>query len=235
MYIVLLSMFIFVIANSAITGYCYEEVTVEWWVYWEDLPEGVPTPNSYWLLKVTYSDDSFAYYDGWCADHDRYLSTHGSKSPVRLYSSTEAGLPDSISDDENWDVVNYIFNEWPTSDSGSVFNGATWMDIQQVVWNYTDAGYAPSASSYTPPEAYWPKVNAIIDHIAVLIEDDNLPTFGVLEAKILDMNNAIGFSSPKQLLFFIIPEIPLGVLGAAATMFGAFYTKMRFSRRSKED
>ena len=93
------------------------------------------------------------------------------------------------------------------------------------------ARYAPSASSYTAPAANWIKVNEISSHIDDLIDNDNLPTFGPFEAKILDLNNPITIRGPKQLLFFVIPEIPLGVLGAAATMFGAFYTKMRLSRQ----
>ena len=225
--ILLLSMFMFTIVISTGVGYCKEQVNVEWW-YWGD----VPNPQSYWRLKVTYSDDSTAYYNGWCADQDKYLSTHGD-ADVWLYSSTADPLPSDISDDENWTVVNYIFNEWPTSDSGSAFYGATWKEIQQVVWIYTDTVYAPNAGSYTPPEANWAKVNAIQNHIDDLDEDD-LSAFGPFEAKILDTNNPIYIQGPKQLLFFIIPEIPLGVLGAATTMFGAFYTKMRLSRRSKE-
>jgi len=139
-------------------------------------------------------------------------------------------LPYDISNDEDWDVVNYIFNNWP---SNAPFKGATWKDIQQVVWVYTDAGYDPSSSSYTPPAANWDKVEEIRDHIDGLISGGGVPTGGVYEAMILDMNSPICMAGPKQLLFFVVPEIALGTLGAAATMFGAYFTKMRLSRSKK--
>jgi len=209
-------------------GFCKERVTVQWW-YWKD----ISNPKSYWRLKVTYSDSTVKWYDGWCADQDNYLSRSGS-ADVWLYSSTEDDLPPDISNDEDWDVVNYIFNRWPTSDSSSPFKGATWKDIQQVVWIYTDAGYDPSASSYTPPEADdWGKVEEIRDHIDDLIAVDEIPTGGYLEAMILDMNNPICMAGPKQLLFFVIPEIAFGTLGAVATILGAYFTKMRLSRSKK--
>jgi len=230
--VIMLSMFICTFAYLASIGYCKEQVTVEWW-YYGNVPDSLPDPNSYWLLKVTYSDSSSQYYDGWCADQDTYLSKHGS-TQVWLYSSTDDVLPTDISNDENWDVVNYIFNEWPTSDTGSVFHGATWKDIQQVVWIYTDTGYSPSASDYTPPNANWDKVNEIHDHIEDLLDNGGVPTFGLYEAMILDLNTPIAIQGPKQLLFFVVPEIPFGVLGAAITMFGAYYTKIRLNRRRKE-
>lgn len=209
-------------------GYCKEQVTVYWW-YWEDVSD----PRSYWRLKVIYSDSTVEWYDGWCADQDNYLSRTG-HADVWLYHSTEDGLPDSISNDEDWDVVNYIFNEWPTSNPGSVFFGATWKDIQQVVWIYTDAGYEPSASGYTPPEADdWDKVEDIRDHIDALILSGGVPTGGYFYAMIVDLNNPICLRGPKQLIFFVIPEIAFGALGAVTTIFGAYFTKMRLSRRKK--
>jgi len=227
--ILLLTTFMITSISVVSIGYCKEQVKVEWW-YWED----VSNPRSYWRIKVTYSD-RVEWYDGWCADQNNYLNRHGSAT-VWLYSSTEDSLPTSISNDEDWDVVNYIFNRWPTDDTSSPFYGATWKDIQQVVWIYTDAGYNPSASSYTPPKANWGKVNEIKSHINGLIDNGGVPQFGYYEAMILDLNNPICFSgrTPGQLLFFVIPEIPLGVLGAVTTMFGAYLTKIRLSRPKKE-
>jgi hypothetical protein len=220
--ILLLTTFMITSFSVVNIGYCKEKVTVEWW-YWED----ISNPRSYWRLMVTYSDHHVEWYDGWCADLYNYLNRHGS-AEVYLYSSTEDNLPYSIHDDERWDVVNYIFNQWYAG--LSPFNGATWKDVQQVVWIYTDTGYSPSASSYTPPEANWDKVNEIKSHIDSL---GSIPG-GYYEAMILDLNHPIGICVRKQLLFFVVPEVPLGVLGAVTTMFGAYLTKIRLSRRKKQ-
>jgi len=206
-------------------AYASEDVTVEW-DYWQT----VSNPNSYWRLKVTYSDGTVEYYDGWCGDQNNYLPASG-KTFVTLYSSTEGGLPTSISDDEEWDKVNYIFNKWPTSDTGSIYYGATWKDIQQVVWNVTDSPYVPSSSSHTPPAADdWGKVSNIITDVKNN-GDGFVPSDSQLHVMILDLNNIEG--GPKQLVFFLIPEIPLGTLGAAVTIFGAYFTKTRRNRHKK--
>jgi len=223
-----LTTFIFTSVLVANTAYCREQVTVYWW-YWED----VQNPRSYWRLKIVYPDPNapVEWYDGWCADQNNYLSRSG-HADVYLYSSTEDDLPTDISDDEDWSVINYIFNEWPTTDGTSPFYGATWKDIQQVVWIYTDEGYYPSASSYTAPEADdWDKVEEIRAHIDGLT---TIPTGGVYEAMILDLNSPISICGPRQLLFFVIPEIPLGTLGAVTAIFGAYFTKIRLSKRKKE-
>ena len=228
--ILLLITFIISSILVANIGYCKEKVTVYWW-YWEDVSD----PRSYWRLKVVYPAPNAReeWYDGWCADQDNYLRRSGS-AEVWLYSSAEDDLPDSISNDEDWDVVNYIFNRWPTDDTNSPFHGVTWKDIQQVIWIYTDAGYDPSASSYTSPEAdNWGKVDEIRDHVDDLIDNSGVPTGGVFIAMILDLNNPICIPRPKQLLFFVIPEIPLGALGAVTAMFGAYFTKIRLSRLKK--
>ena len=216
------SVLLITVISCSIISYAEEDVAVEW-TYWQS----VSNPNSYWRLKVTYSDGSVEYYDGWCGDQNNYLPASGTTF-VTLYSSTEGGLPTSVCDDEQWDKVNYIFNQWPTSNTGSVFYGATWKDIQQVVWHFTDSGYNPSASSYTPPAADdWSKVSSIITDVNNNGEGF-MPNENQIKVMILDLNNIDG--GPKQLLFFAIPEIPLGTLGAAVTIFGAYYTKIRRNR-----
>ena len=208
-------------------GYAEEQVTVEW-KYWGD----VTNPSSYWRIWVTYSDErGTVQYDGWCADHTTTLPKSGSEE-IMLYDSIGdiGDMPWDIKDDEEWDVINYIFNQWPTSDSGSPFYGATWKDIQQVVWIYTD-DYNPSEGSQFPPAAdNWDIVVAIRDHIDQL---ESLPSAIVMRAMVLDFNHPLFISGPRQLMFFVIPEIALGTLGAATTMIGAFIAKTRLGRSKK--
>ncbi len=211
-------------------GYSKEQVTVEW-KYWEDVSD----PNGYWRIWVTYSDDSRVQYDGWCADHSITLPRSGS-TDVWLYDSVDewGEMPGNIKDDEEWDVVNYIFSEWPTSDSGSVFYGATWKDIQQVVWMYTDNYNPASEDKQHPPKAdSWVKVGQIKGHIDGLLP--SIPSGGAMKAMVLDFNNdnPLCICSPKQLMFFVVPEIALGTLGAMATMIGALFAKTRLGRRNK--
>jgi len=68
-------------------------------------------------------------WPGWCADSTVYI-TAGREYEASVYSSYSQNLPSYISDDEQWDYVNYILNHKP--------EGVTWQEIQAAIWYFTD-------------------------------------------------------------------------------------------------
>ena len=87
------------------------EVVDVYWEYYKEMEASGETPNSYYKIYITYSDGEQDIYDGWCADTDIYL--HTSDRPivmVTLLNSVEDTLPTSVSDDENWDKINYGYS-----------------------------------------------------------------------------------------------------------------------------
>jgi hypothetical protein len=110
-----------------------EEVTVVF---------GYPGTNSYY--DTALSDVPSGYhvedgtYLGWCVDLGHYIYP-GTEYDAILYSSYDDGKPECTEDDD-WDLVNYIINhKHPDATKG---------DIQNAIWYFIGGGDYP-----TDPEA----------------------------------------------------------------------------------
>ena len=203
------------ISNLVVFGNA-EEVTVTKWVYYKQ----DPTLNSYYEITLKYADGTTETYPGWCADSGVYVS----HTPYQAILVSSCDLPSETTvynDDEQWCEINYLMNKW---NSGG-YSGATWVDIQQVIWYYADFGsYDPFTDPVAPYNFDTSNVQDIIDDV-----DDNAPQqcegpeYAII---IVPKDNPGG----HQLLFFMVPEIPLGTLGAGLTMLSAFIAKRKRTR-----
>ena len=177
-----------------------------------------PGTNSYYDITITIPGEDPQTYPGWCADssvfvaNDPYLATLVDSCGLVL------GGKEVYDDDENWKAINYLVNKW---NSGG-YSGASWVDIQQVIWYYADTGYAINDQN--------PKVFDTSYILTVIIPDVNAnwesyagPPCSIIVVPEVDR-------ADHQLLFFMVPEIPLGTLGAGVTMLSAFLVKRKRTR-----
>ena len=172
-----------------------------------------PGTNSYFDITITIGNESKTY-PGWCADSTVYVDAQGYSAILVSSCGLEMGGSEPYEDDENWKAINYLINEW---NSGN-YSGATWADIQQVIWKYADTNYIINS---VPPKVYpTTMINAII-----LDVEENWETYVGPPCSIIIVPDY----KPRehQLLFFMIPEIPLGTLSACITMVSAFLVKLK--------
>ena len=188
----------------------------------DDLPTityKYPGKNSYYDITITYPDLTEVTYSGWCADATVYVDKPGYTAILVSSCGLEMGgiEPEPYEDDENWKAINYLMNEW---NSGS-YSGAIWVDIQQAIWYYADFGsYDPFTTPVEPYNLDSSEVQKIIDDV-----DANWETYEGPPCSTIIVHNKD--PSGHQLLFFMIPEIPLGTIGAGLTMLSAFIVKRK--------
>jgi len=174
-----------------------------------------PGTNSYFDITITVPGEEPKTYPGWCADSRVYVAN----DPYAAVLVSSCGLvPDMdkvYADDENWTAINYLLNTW---NSGG-YSGATWPDIQQVIWYYADYGYEINDQK---PIVYDTSyiTGVIIPDVEANWETYEGPPCSII---IVPCTNP----SEHQLLFFMIPEIPLGTIGACITMVSAFLVKRK--------
>jgi len=189
-----------------------EEVTISWISFYSK-----PNLNSYYEITVTWTDSEETHsqtYPGWCADSGVYVAS----SPYQAILIPSNDLPDDeqiYSDDEQWCKINYLMNQW----SAKAYTGASWVDIQQVIWYYSDAGYTINS---VPPKVsdtttVWTIIADVDDNAP---EDCDYPEYAIISVPKENPAN-------HQLIFFMIPEIPLGTIGAFLSMFSAYMIKRR--------
>jgi hypothetical protein len=174
-------------------------------------------------------------YDGWCADTHKFVDGNTWYNNSLLYSSLDPDLPWCMDNDEDWDKVNYLLNQIYPSPVDPIYTAADKKDIQQVVWNLTDAGYVPN--SYKGKNDYWEgdlgRINAILADVEDNYESFGVPQEGQYFAILVSPNGALGdpcSTCRHQLIFFPhpippcfeIPELPFGTLTALVTPIMAF-------------
>lgn len=191
-----------------------EGVTLSWTSFYSK-----PNLNSYYEITVTWTDSEGTHsqtYPGWCADSGVYVAS----SPYQAILVASNDLPEGeqvYTDDEQWCKINYLMNQW----SAKTYSGASWVDIQQVIWYYADAGYV--INSVPPTVADTSMVYSIIDDVeANSPEDCEYPQYAIISVAKENPAN-------HQLLFFMVPEIPLGTIGAFFSMFSAFMIKRKLT------
>ena len=180
-----------------------------------------PGKNSYYDITILIDGEDSGTYPGWCADSGVYVDDQG--YPAILVSSCGLELEgvEAYDNDENWRAINYLINEW---NSGS-YSGATWVDIQQVIWYYADFGSYDPFTTPTPPYNFdSSKVQEIINDVK-----DNWESYTGPPCSIIIVHDENAWDN--QLLFFMIPEIPLGTIGAGLTMLSAFIVKRKRTRK----
>ena len=209
--------------------------------------------NSYFKITIKWDSDNdgeidcMKTYDGWCADSHIYIDDPYDTEdddhcfPVTLYSSLDPNLPTIAPyacDDERWNCINYVFTQWFAGKY--LYEGASWKDIQQVVWMLADDNYSPN--KHVPPWGVTPKVTTMYSD-ALKYGADFVPDVGDLIALICDYGDFKcndcapgdeGYNDPdgindKQLVFILVtyvpgipvPEVPFGTIAVIAAFFVA--------------
>lgn len=132
----------------------------------ENLPSGVTLtayhPGSSSYFDSIISDVPLVYdimngaYKGWCVQLGLYIPLE-TPHAVDLYSSCDdLGMPDSFQN-ENWSKINYVLNH----------NNGNRMDIQTVIWYYTNGDFDPFDGYNTSD----PDVQVMIDEADTYGED----------------------------------------------------------------
>ena len=208
----LLIILIISIFNSVIFAIAGENVEIEY---------HYPGKNSYYDLTITWTDSSGQHtetYPGWCADSSVYVTND--PDYILVSSCDPSQLPDFAFDDENWCAINILLNQWQTSND-PIYE-VSWVYIQQIIWYYADSGYDLGDQLPKPMESDWKvKCNAIISDVDEIAEEgcEGIPCAIIC----VPVDNPTG----HQLLFFTVPEIPLGTIGAALSMFSAYIIKRK--------
>lgn len=93
-----------------------------------------------WGCPVGYDvyDDEWAAF---CGDSDLEMGLVAYVATI--YESTDPLMPASCQDDEEWDMINYILNNWM-----NVEPTANWEELQAALWYFAD-GRAPTGIAYT--------------------------------------------------------------------------------------
>jgi len=176
-----------------------------------------PGTNSYYDITITIPGEEPKTYPGWCADSRVYVANDPYAAVLVSSCDLTLGGGEVYDNDENWKAINYLLNTWT---SGG-YSGATWPEIQQVIWYYADDGYEINDQ--------YPKVfgTLALERIDAIILDVNAAweTYVGPPCSIIIVPDY----KPRehQLLFFMIPEIPLGTIGACITMVSAFLVKRK--------
>jgi hypothetical protein len=92
------------------------------------------------------------WYDGWCADSTVLIVPDGVKEyNVKMYLSTDENLPAYADNDEQWDKINYMLNQYINGE----YDFANWRDFQNAIWHFADD---PSIVQFDEPgvEGYNP-------------------------------------------------------------------------------
>ena len=209
----------FVLSGLADTPPIGEPVTIDW-QWWGQ--------NSYYDLIITWTDSKGSHtetYAGWCADSSIYLNP---KNPnyILISSNDPSKIPASAFTPDNWRQINILLNQWQTS-TDSIYD-VSWVHIQQAIWYFTDVSYALGDRSPAPYYPGWKiSVNAIINDVITRMqagEGESLPCAILC----VPIDKPVDYQYVRsQLLFFMIPEIPLGTIGACITMVSAFLVKLK--------
>ena len=175
-----------------------------------------PGQNSYYDITVTIPGEDPQTYPGWCADSRIFVASDPYGADLVSSCGLELGGTEVYDDDENWKAINYLVDKW---NSGG-YPGASWPDIQQVIWYYADAGY--SINDQAPIVMDTTYIDTVImPDVLANCEGYEGPPCSVI---IVEESNP----GEHQLLFFMVPEIPLGTLGAFFSMFSAYMIKRKW-------
>ena len=196
------------------------------WTYFKDSDHSV---DAYFNLYLNWTENPSApnpiYVQDWvpafCLDSGIFW---GAKPDKTVVASDDPLLP-TYMEDENLTVINYLMNQWHSDR----WSAAGWEEIQWAIWHYSDMSDPTGGGAYP---SYNPGILAtIISDIDDDIDDGTVDDWpGPYTIYILDPgdDNQDGVND-KQLVFFEIPEVPLGTITSLTAMAGGFLYRKKYT------
>lgn len=119
------------------------------------------TPNTYFDVILTgLSPETDDLFDGewpaFCADEEVNINVNNDYTIELWDSRDDLNMPSYATDDEQWDYVNYILNNWK-----DVAPTANWQTLQAAIWEFTDSTHNGKYNTYKNVDLA--AFNAIVD------------------------------------------------------------------------
>jgi len=183
------------------------------WTYFGDSGHSV---DAYFNLQLKWTengDEKVDWVPAFCLDSGIFW---GVKPDKVVIASDDPSLPPYMTD-ENLMVINYLMNQWHSNR----WPTAGWEEIQWAIWHYSDMSDPTGGGAYP---SYNPGILAtIISDIDEDIGNGIVAAWpGPYTIYILDPGDAGGGVNDSQLVFFEIPEVPLGTITSLTAMAGGF-------------